>query len=180
MKKYIGFTLGLFLMFSPVYASTQQEQLVSLLTQVIALLEQQVQVLMAQLSQIQSVATSTPTSIPIVVPVFGSVQPIIQPLINQITMPPEQTLVCTLSAESLTGAPSSYVNLTWTSNADAGTLTNSRTVGLYTLDNDKEHPVTGATQAFQLSSEAGENNIFTAHFVLKEQTKDCSVTVTTQ
>lgn len=162
-------------MFSPVYASAQ-EQYISLLTQVIALLEQQVQVLMAQLSQIQT--NSTLVSVSTTTPSFGDIQPIIQPLINQITMPTQPTLECNLTAESNVGAPSSYVKLTWTSNADSAKLSNSHiSTDLFNVD---LNPVTGGTQAFQLSSEKGENNIFTARFILKEQTQDCTVSVLTQ
>lgn len=178
MKKYIGFTLGLLLMFSPVYASTQ-DQLVSALQQVIVLLEQEIQILMAQLSQI-STQTSTP---PVASSTnFGGVQPvvspIIQPIINQIIMPTESQLVCTLSADTNAGAPSSYVNITWTSNADDATITNSHIN--YSPSDSRLDPASGGTKPLKLSSESGENNVFTAHFILKEQTKDCTASVLTQ
>lgn len=96
------------------------------------------------------------------------------------TMNTMEELQCTLTAQSNVAPATGNARLTWTSNADSATLVNSRMSGVYTINKDGKHPVTGATQEFPMSGEAGENNIFTMTFVKGDQTKDCSVSVMTQ
>lgn len=167
-----AFQLLTLIVSNPSLPQTVRENGIQIANQAVILAQQAIQTENAQSS-----------STPIVIPPFdfGSIVPPPNPvLITNPTPMNNEELVCTLTAESNVGAPSSFVNLTWTSNADSATLTNSRVGANYKINNDGAHPVTGATQAYQLSSESGEDNVFTAHFVLKGQTKSCSVTVMTQ
>jgi hypothetical protein len=112
-----------------------------------------------------------PVSTSVDVPVFGAINKIINTKIMDTT----PQLECTLSANTNKGLPSSSVDITWTSNAEKAVMTNNHIASTYHLE-----PVSGATKQFPLSSELGENNIFTATFTLGGQTKDCSVQVMTQ
>jgi hypothetical protein len=146
-------------------AENVASQAVSLANQIIA--DNQ-----AEVATTTEVATQplTQQSEPIIIPpVFGSTLSTNQPIM-------ETQLDCTLTAESNVGTPSSLIKLTWTSNADSAQIKNSKVYSTFT----PLEPATGGTKSFQLSSELGENNIFTARFTLKEQTKDCTVSVLTQ
>lgn len=121
--------------------------------------------------------TVTPIQVVTPTPIFGNV--ILTPEPTPMPTPtPQPEIKCTLSSDTNVGTPSGYVTLTWTSNADSATLTNNHIAFAYPYN--PLSPITGGSKSFQLSSESGENNIFTAHFSLNGQSKDCTTQVLIQ
>lgn len=192
--KITGLMIGVAMMI-PFVASAQalptdttlQDELTAALQQVIGLLQQEVQLLTTQLAEkLQQVSDNQTAisnnqqtitnqlsnlqqnSIPTDPPVVGG--------IPQVQIP----LDCTATTESNTGAPSSFINLSWTSTgATVASVTNNH-VGSQLLPPFDIQNIASGTQKYQLSSEPGENNIITIHFAGNGQTKDCGVEVLTQ
>ncbi len=118
----------------------------------------------------QSTTTPPVTYIAPIVPIFSSTNPI-----STTTIMDTPQLSCSLNSSSNTGAPSSYITLTWTStSADSAQIKNSRVF-------DQYQPVDlNGNKQFQLSSESGENNIFTLQVKGLGTTTTCTTSVLTQ
>lgn len=123
---------------------------------------------------------TTTVYVPVTLPVVqipqtvGSAQPLL--VTNPIMESPK--IECTLTAESKTAPVSSLMKLTWSSkNTAKALIKNSRVDDSFVA----LEPVSGGTKLFHISSESGEDNVFTARFYgIDGKTVDCQVTVITQ